>query len=336
MKCALYTPYLSAERGNSITARRIIAGLTANGIKVAVNAFCEKPATFIKDVDIIHGFHAYYFGRDVIENLPIGIPFILSLTGTDYNLDLFDPSRREIVQIALNRADRIVVFHQAAKEIIVNQLPCYNSKIEIIPPAIDLIDEEYIAEIPGVESWEQVVLIVAGLRKVKNVNAAIEAVKKARHKGIPIKLVHIGPIIEQEVYQTIRTQLLNNSWFISLGEVSHKLMAKLYRRSSIVINTSLSEAIPNSILEAMYCRRPVIVSKIPGNLAVIHHNLNGLVYNTEEELAEQIIMLIKNKNLAEKLGQNAGHYVRSNFNTKAEIAAYAKLYNETTLVSRRG
>jgi len=336
MKCALFTPFLRAERGNSITARRIINGLTESGFEIDASGFCETPLNHhITPVDIVHGFHAYYFGRDIIPYLPADMPTILSLTGTDYNVDLDDISRRSIILRALSRADKIVVFHQNAKDLILNQIPFYNSKVHIIPPGIEIVDEGYSAEIPGIESWEQVVLIVAGLRKVKNVSISIDAAAKVRQKGIPLKLVHVGPTIEEEVYQNIKARQHSNSWFISLGEVSHTLMARLYRRSAVVINTSLSEAIPNSILEAMYCQRPVIVSRIPGNLSVIQHNLNGLTYSSENELVEQLYMLLNNKEIAKKLGLAAEQYVKDNFNKKDEIAAYTRLYEEIILTSVR-
>lgn len=329
MRCVLFTPFLITERGNSITARRIVNGLTKRGFEIDAYGFCENPINNLNPADLVHGFHAYYFGRDILEHLPPDMPNILTLTGTDYNLDLYDVSRRDIVLDSLKRADKLVVFHQSAKSIIVNQFPHYNSKIHIIPPGVEIVDEGSAAEIPCLDSSEQVVLIVAGLRKVKNVPVAFDAVAKARQKGIPIKLVHVGPTIEHEIYVDMQIRQRSNPWFISLGEVSHKIMARLYRRSSIVINTSLSEAIPNSILEAMYCRRPVIVSRIPGNLAVVRHNFNGLTYSSENELADQLVMLLTNEKLADRLGLTAEQYVKENFNKNRELAAYTKLYEET-------
>ncbi|MPN34247.1 hypothetical protein SDC9_181740 [bioreactor metagenome] len=105
-------------------------------------------------------------------------------------------------------------------------------------------------------------------------------------------------------------------------------MADFYRHAAVVLNTSLAEAIPNSILEAMYLERPVVVSNIPGNLAVVENNVNGLVYTSYEHLVDHLVTLLNDRQLAQRLGKSAGTFVSNQFNTISEIASYIQLYNE--------
>lgn len=325
MKCVLMSPFLKAQRGNSITVNRLLKGLINNGFDAKALGFCERPVdSSAINGDIVHGFHAFYCGRDILPLLPPDIPFILTMTGTDYNIDLYDCNRRAIVINAMHRANKIVVFHGQAKAQIAQVVPETIEKIYIIPPGIELEGISY--DFP-LKAHEPFVLIVAGLRKVKNVSLAIDAVSKVRNH-LPVSLIHIGPTIEHESALEVNTATNFYSWFTSFGEVKHEYMANFYRHASVVINTSLSEAIPNSILEAMYLERPVIVSNIPGNLAAVNHNVNGLVYTSHEELVNQIITVLNDQQLAHRLGYSAGKFICERFNIVNEVASYIQMYKE--------
>lgn len=327
MKCVLLSPFLKTQRGNSITVSRLEKALITNGIEAKAYGFCESPKSNCDfGADIIHGFHAYYFGRDILPLLSPDVPVVLTMTGTDYNVDLYDINRRKIVLDAMRRANRITVFHCQAKNQINQEVPGIGDKVSIISPGIDITNTAPNDNMIGA-GLEPMILIVAGLRKVKNVFFSIKAVYEIQ-KHVPVKLVHIGPALEIDVANAIQKAAVNYPWFFTLGEIPHPLMAGIYRRAAVVINASLSEAIPNSILEAMYLERPVIVSEIAGNLSVVHHNKTGLVYTSKEELISNLITLLDDHQLASRLGHAAGVFVRKKFDMTKEVANYIRLYRQ--------
>jgi glycosyltransferase involved in cell wall biosynthesis len=335
MRCLIFSPYLTAQRGNSIGALRLASGLQAKGCKVRAYGFCEKPRLDVDfQADVFQGFHGFLFGRDILPRIPADIPLVLTMTGTDYNIDLNVPLKREVIRAAINRAQRVIVFHDEAKRLITGQLPEVAAKVQVIPPGIELQDNNCVADIPGIRFQDKVILIVAGLRKVKNVMAAVAAVAKLAEKYPDVRLIHVGPVLEDEVAQEVRQMARQYPWFVSLGEMNHNQMAGLYRRADVVINTSLSEAIPNSILEAMYCGRPVVVSAIQGNLAVVSNGQTGLAYNSNEELTRCLAFMLDNQETAQRMAQNAADYVKERFSTAREIADYHRVY--TDLLSERG
>lgn len=329
MKCVLFSPFIKTQRGNSITVSRLEKALITHGIEAKAYGFCEPPTSnFDLLADIVHGFHAFYFGRDILPLLSPDVPVVLTMTGTDYNIDLFDINRRKIVLDAMHRANRVIVFHNQAKSQINQAVPGIGNKISVISPGIDITDK-----VPNDnmidEGIEPIVLIVAGLRKVKNVLLAIQAVYEIQ-KYIPVKLVHIGPALEIDVANDVQNAAANYPWFFTLGEIPHPLMVDIYRRAAVVINTSFSEAIPNSILEAMYFERPVVVSKIAGNMSIVHHNKTGLVYSSKEDLVSNLITLLGDHKLASRLGHAAGIFVRKNFDMAKEVASHIRLYRKLT------
>ena len=102
MILALVTPhYFPSVRGNSITVQRIESGLRDQGIEVQVFSLDRQDEAGILAAlrrarpDVVHGFHATACGALIGEAArALNIPSVITLTGTDVNLDLFDPARR--------------------------------------------------------------------------------------------------------------------------------------------------------------------------------------------------------------------------------------------------
>jgi hypothetical protein len=132
MRLAIVTPfYFPSVRGNSITVQRIESGLRDQGLFVRVWSLENGPSPdeILRALegctpDLVHGFHATASGRIVVEaGRRLGVPSILTVTGTDANTDLFDPERRAGVIDVLRLATRIVVFHEVMRAKIVAELP---------------------------------------------------------------------------------------------------------------------------------------------------------------------------------------------------------------------
>ena len=80
------------------------------------------------------------------------------------------------------------------------------------------------------------------------------------------------------------------------GRLSEEELLKLYLSSDIFILNSIDEGFGMVVLEAMYLKRLVIVSKSVGSGELIDSGLNGFVYSNIEELCE-IIQNLKNYDL---------------------------------------
>src|SRR3990170_3644423 len=104
MRIALITPYYyPSVRGNAVTVGRIAAGLRERGhqgevlsLDACKNAREIPSAIRVFDPDLLHGFHAFMTGELVVNEAKADdVPPLVTITGTDVNIDLFHPEREE-------------------------------------------------------------------------------------------------------------------------------------------------------------------------------------------------------------------------------------------------
>jgi glycosyltransferase involved in cell wall biosynthesis len=67
------------------------------------------------------------------------------------------------------------------------------------------------------------------------------------------------------------------------------------RETNVVVNNSQTEGLANSLLEAATLGIPILAHKIPGNIAVVQHETNGLLYTSQEEFVDYSIQLLNGK-----------------------------------------
>ena len=92
----------------------------------------------------------------------------------------------------------------------------------------------------------------------------------------------------------------------------------------IFILTSLWEGLPISLLEAMYMKKPVVVSDVIGNRDVISNHENGYVCNEVNDFVEAI----NDANNHNKYVMNAYYDVVSHYNIDNMTQKYTSLYKE--------
>jgi glycosyltransferase involved in cell wall biosynthesis len=111
-------------------------------------------------------------------------------------------------------------------------------------------------------------------------------------------------------------------------------MADLYNLSDVNIFPVREMAgkfdIPLALIEAMACKKPVIVSDIPVLQEFIKNKENGLITPKAKpnDLAKNILKLKRENKLREKISQSGFNFVKENFDIEKNIKKYNKLYQE--------
>lgn len=108
------------------------------------------------------------------------------------------------------------------------------------------------------------------------------------------------------------------------GWTDRKAALEKSMNADVFILTSLWEGLPISLLEAMYMKKPCVVSDVIGNHDVIHNGENGFVCNEVQEFVKAIYKCQKNIN--EEYSKNAFQDVLKKYNTKVMAGKYAKIY----------
>ena len=89
------------------------------------------------------------------------------------------------------------------------------------------------------------------------------------------------------------------------GKVNDEKMAECLNAADIYITTSQSDGTSASMLEAMACGLPVIVSNAPAYYEWVEDGVNGFIVprGDSEALTKHLCVLLSNQKLCSKMGQ---------------------------------
>lgn len=118
----------------------------------------------------------------------------------------------------------------------------------------------------------------------------------------------------------LRSELKSENIEIT-GWVERDVALRKSINGDVFILTSLWEGLPISLLEAMYMKKPCVVSNVIGNNDVINNDDNGFVCDTVDDFVSAITSA-KGKALAEKAYED----LMSKYETKAQAKRYADIY----------
>ncbi|KMM36830.1 glycosyltransferase [Guptibacillus hwajinpoensis] len=337
MKVILATPFYHQLRGNTITVRRIAEGLSEAGIETEVISITEQIDDLhsLKDADLIHGFNAYRFYQFMkTVSTPI-TNYTITLTGTDLNHDLQNIDRKQDVITCLNESLAVHVFDEKAKEHVLEVLPEVESKLYVIAQGTSTSNKR--APLQHNQQDPFTFLLPAGIRKVKNVPFAIEALKQLRQTHPQVHLKLVGPIIESEEGKIVQQLVSENKvWVTYDGVIPHTEMQSLYANADVVINTSHSEGQSSAVLEAMSHGLPVLVSSNKGNRSIVTHDRTGFVYDGMENFQNLARSLMEDFSLRQELGQNAVDYIENYHSANSEIKAMIRMYEKSLTLNTLG
>lgn len=334
MRLAILTPsYLPTIRGNAITAARLAAGLAERGATVEVLALDRAPGGEILAglrafrPEILHGLHATASGPLLLEAAgALGVPAVLTLTGTDANQDLFHPERRPLVCRVLREVQAVVAFHDVIRDKVRRELPECAPRLHVIGQGVRWEGAPPPPPPPRLPG-EFVFLQVAGIRRVKNIPAVIPPLTALQrsHSGLRYRLA--GPVLEAAEGERVAGLLASRPWAAHLGPLPHAALRGLLAGSDALLSSSLSEGgMPNAVLEAMSLGVPVLASDIEGHRSVVADGETGLLYGSEAECLAQGERLIADDRLRARLGARARERAAEQFSPAAEIERHLALY----------
>lgn len=335
VRIALVTPVAPPSvRGNAVTVGRLLTGLRSRGVTAEALDLARTPVAAVAErlaelaPDVVHAFHAFRAGPAAAAFARArGVPLVVSLTGTDVNHDLFDTQRRATTIAAIRAARALVAFHETIRAKVAREVPDAAPRVHVIPQSVVLGGEPFpLANLVPRRPGEVLFLLPAGIRRVKNVLWPLAPLGALAERH-PMRLLVVGPVIEESEGARLLAALNGADWAVYLGEIPHAQMASLLDQVDVVINSSLSEGgMANSVLEAMSRGTAVLASDIEGNRSVIEPEVDGLLFASSEDFARQAERLMVDPALRRRLGDAARAKASRLFSVEREVDAYLDLY----------
>ncbi|MFN3966196.1 MAG: glycosyltransferase family 4 protein [Endomicrobiia bacterium] len=112
-----------------------------------------------------------------------------------------------------------------------------------------------------------------------------------------------------------------------------KDIPELLAITDIFVMTSLWEGLPRAVVEAMVSCKPVVAYSVDGIKDIIVDGKNGFLAKPKDvrTLSEKVIMLLRDEDLAKKLGETGRNSIDESFDIDFMVTQQEKLYQELLL-----
>lgn len=175
---------------------------------------------------------------------------------------------------------------------------------------------------------ENIILYLGRLVSLKRVESLLRAFVSFRSMGV-LLIVGDGPervrledFVEREGLRGV-VRFLGST---------HDVLS-YYRLADIFVLPSLYEGLSVSLLEAMSCGLCVIVSGCPGNLDIVSHGVNGLVFPVDEPelLVSRLGEALRSREMRIRLGRAAREAVEGSRSIARVVSSHLNLYENLLL-----
>lgn len=264
-------------------------------------------------------------------------PSLMRIASTGPNGDLDQLHRAKgsgLWKRLARRNTRYIAQSQTAREELLS-LGVDPAAILSMTNAVDLT--EFSIDEPGGNAPEQpsarnhdrakTALFVGRLTAAKNPVTPIQAWSAVvrSHPDARLLIAGDGPL-RGMLEEQVRQDGIKNVTF--LGEVQS--MPEVYRQAALFIQSSPQEGCSNALLEAMAMGLCPVVSRVPGNVDLVEHNVHGrhVEFGSAEKLAETLIELMDSPQVAARLAAAARRSVEEFHSLTAVAKQYWELFHE--------
>jgi len=224
------------------------------------------------DFSCIYSMYAYPDGAaSVLLGLVRKKRTIVHAMGCDINLTTKYRMRRAVIRWSLKKATHVISVSQDMKRTLIG-LGIPPEKISVVYNGVDRtlfrpMPQKQCRKQLGTDPAEKNILFVGSLEEVKGVETLLASFDMLLGHGpqqAPYKLYMIGSgSLLHRLQQMIRIMGLEDSVFL-LGNRSSQEVALWMNACDLFCLPSIREGLPNVILEALSCSRPIVATKVGG------------------------------------------------------------------------
>ncbi|MEO0197395.1 MAG: glycosyltransferase family 4 protein [candidate division WOR-3 bacterium] len=263
--------------------------------------------------------------RDLIILLPaifLRKKVILHMRGGHFGIffkELKSGTLKSLIKLCIKSSYKIIVQSESLKEQFTDIVS--ENKIEVLP---NTFEEMFLNINPKREGNK--ILFLGLLTFAKGYNDLVKVAKEILSEFENVEFIFVGERMKTETnifYNQLTKEKLKIEPYIELNHKNVKYIKnvygeekkRIYEVCDIFVLPSYSEGFSMAILEAMVSGLAVITTPVGANKDIIKNFENGILIEPGNltQLKNSIILLLKDKNLREKLSKNARNFAINNF-----------------------
>lgn len=294
-----------------------------------------------KNIDILctHGYKSDLIGLLAarMRRIPI-IAFSRGWTKENLKIRLYYWLDRR----ALRMVNRVVAVSEAKKRELV-KLGIKEEKIIKIHNAIEpdkpslsknITREDIIKEF-NLQKEIKIIAAAGRLSPEKGFDYFLKAIPELLNSDFKLHFMILGEGQEREKLQKLAEEL-GISEFVTFAGF-RKDLPGILKNIDIFVNPSLSEGLPNVVLEALAMSKPVVATAVGGVPELILPNTTGILIEAgnSKALAQGILDLLNDPDQAQKMGNEGRKLVQKSFSFEDQNGKLEKLYLEVLTNSKK-
>ena len=266
----------------------------------------------------------------------LGLPFSVQIRAHD----LHDPSYHSALREMLPSADFVITNTQYNRPFIQALMTGPGTEIHTIYNGINLAGFD-----PPQRSMANVaparILCVGRLIEQKGLTYLLDACALLQDRSIPFTCDVIGGTEEPlyaEYWQNLKEKHHNlglEGLVFFRGAQPFAAIMEAYRTANIFVlpcvlaKDGRRDITPNAVIEAMAMKLPVISTPVTGVVEIVEHGTSGLLVPPEDPvaLANEIEHIIRDRELATRLGENARKRIEVRFDADKNVLARLRLFS---------
>ncbi len=244
----------------------------------------------------------------------------LILTQHHYNLN-----KSLYYKILYNIPDMIICVSNYVLESLIGILND-NKKMRVIYNGVKILREKTYENFKKYKNFTPILVSVGAFYKNQEFIIDITYELKKKYPKIALLLVGKDQKNKDRILSYINKKNLIENVFI-LEDVDRENMQDLLSKCDIYVHAFKKEGLSLSLIESLLSGTPAVVFDSGGVSEIVNNGFNGFKVNSEYEFIEKLKLLIEDKDLRKRLGQNAMEIEKS-LVFKNMIEQYRELYLE--------
>ena len=275
----------------------VIHSHTEFGVGIFARIFAKQ-----FNIPLVHTYHTMY--EDYTHYITHGYFDKTSKKIVEYLTKFYcDKTASELI-VPTNKAYRL--FKEKYK---------FEKNIHIVPTGIEVdrffkenVDIEVTRNLRkklGYTKKDIVLIFVGRIAKEKNIEFLLNAQEKLIEKNKNIKLLIVGDGPDREKFQESLKTLKIDKNVKFIGKIPWDETEFYYNISDLFVTASTTETQGLTVVEAMASSTTPVCINDEAFMSTITNNLNGYIFNNEEEYCDIILKLVDNKNMRLQTGKQA-------------------------------